>query len=197
MGRGCGEVSGVLEAAQCGATVAAAVCVPHPMSLQDRGLERDWGAALRLYGWLADAGDPGSMNSIGCLHYYGGHGVKQNYATAANWFRRAAMRGDGLGYCNIGECYYYGKGVTKDLATARRYIKEAENKGSVKGIGMLGTMMFKGEGGDRKLSEGVALWERAAAMGDPQARANLDALGALDASSFPLVDEEVNLNPHL
>ena len=66
-----------------------------------------------------------------------------------------------------------------------------------KNIGSYGTMMFKGEGGDRKLSEGVALWERAAAMGDPQARANLDALGALDASSFPLVDEEVNLNPHL
>ena len=39
MGRGCGEVSGVLEAAQQGVTVPVALCTPHPMSLQDRGLE--------------------------------------------------------------------------------------------------------------------------------------------------------------
>ena len=67
---------------------------------------------------------------------------------------------------------------------ARSWYKKAADQGDVDAICKHGTMMVKGEGGDRKMIQGVAQWEKAAAKGDERAQSKLAELrGFLDGTS--------------
>ena len=53
----------------------------------------DYATALRLLRPLADQGDAVAQYNLGVMHA-NGHGVPQNYAEAAKWYRLAADQGD-------------------------------------------------------------------------------------------------------
>ena len=116
------------------------------------------------------------MSNIGFLHKKGGHGVTENLATAASWYRKSAESGDELGQRNLGECYFYGNGVTKNLETARSWFQKSADQGDADSLLKLGIMMVKGEGGVMILDKGRSLWEQAAAKGQEKAQENLDKL---------------------
>jgi TPR repeat protein len=50
--------------------------------------------------------------------YNQGHGVPQDYAQAAVWYRKAAERGDADAEEGLGELYRNGQGVPQDYAQA-------------------------------------------------------------------------------
>jgi TPR repeat protein len=50
--------------------------------------------------------------------YENGHGVPQNYAAAAAWYRKAADQGNALAQLNLGIMYYEGKGVPQNYVQA-------------------------------------------------------------------------------
>jgi TPR repeat protein len=57
--------------------------------------------------------------------YEDGHGVPQDYAAAAAWYRRAAEQGSVGAQYRIGRLYQYGLGVPKDYAQAMAWYREA------------------------------------------------------------------------
>ena len=59
--------------------------------------------------------------------YDQGEGVKQDYAEAVRWYRKAADQGDADAQFCLGVMYYNGNGVKQDYAEAVRwYFKAAE-----------------------------------------------------------------------
>jgi hypothetical protein len=53
----------------------------------------DYHASFKAFRRLADSGDVAAGNFVG-IHYYLGAGVARDYATAAQWFERAALAGN-------------------------------------------------------------------------------------------------------
>jgi TPR repeat protein len=75
------------------------------MELFLRG-DKDWNrgrlrSALRLFRAAAKAGDAGALLNVGYF-YQNGLGVRQNTATALDWYKRAYRRGDASAANNIG-----------------------------------------------------------------------------------------------
>lgn len=65
----------------------------------------------------ARAGDPVAQYKLG-YDYYLGHGISQDYAQAAIWWRKAAEQGYADAQNNLGVLYNSGKGVPQSYAEA-------------------------------------------------------------------------------
>ncbi len=61
--------------------------------------------------------------------YRKGRGVKQNYAAAAKWYRKAAATGYPPAQYGLGKLYRDGQGVPKDLQEARKWLQKAADSG--------------------------------------------------------------------
>ena len=57
--------------------------------------------------------------------YYYGYGVKQDYAEAVKWYRKAAEQGNAYAQFNLGNAYYNGNGVEQDYAEAVKWYQKA------------------------------------------------------------------------
>jgi uncharacterized protein len=78
--------------------------------------------ALKWFKRAAEGDDPDAEVELGD-HYQAGDGVEQNYALAAEWYRKAAehvpnLGGAGQGRNNLGLLYMDGLGVPKDYVQA-------------------------------------------------------------------------------
>ena len=79
-------------------------------------LERgDYAAAVEAF--QADQGDVEAEYQLGAM-YYEGQGVPQDYATAAQWYQKAADGGDADAQFVLGLMYSEGQGVPLDYAEA-------------------------------------------------------------------------------
>ena len=58
-------------------------------------------------------------------------GVRQDYARAEYWFRKAADQGNAVAKNNLGKMYHSGLGVDKDLAEALFWYRQAADQGNV------------------------------------------------------------------
>jgi TPR repeat protein len=65
---------------------------------------------------------------MGSAYYYG-TGVPQDYAAAAQWYRKAADQGYGNALSALGTLFYYGRGVPQDRAEAVRWYRKAAAQG--------------------------------------------------------------------
>ena len=65
------------------------------------------------------------------LCYFAGVGVKQNYVTASEWFRKAAEQGLPKAQFALGYCYVRGMGLTKDESLGYNWIKKAAEQGEL------------------------------------------------------------------
>lgn len=79
--------------------------------------------AAKWYQMSADQGNPDAQVSLGDLYESGEGGLRQDYASAAEWYRRAAehvpdLGGAGQGRSRLGELYLEGLGVPKDYVQA-------------------------------------------------------------------------------
>jgi hypothetical protein len=66
---------------------------------------------------FAGQGDPVAQFALGA-RYAQGDGVKQDYAEAVRWFKKAADQGHVVAQATLGAYYWAGRGVTEDLSKA-------------------------------------------------------------------------------
>jgi hypothetical protein len=62
----------------------------------------------------AAAGDPEAQFSLGKNYEAGRSGLKQDYAEAANWYRKSADQGNVYAQASLGILYHSGKGLPRD-----------------------------------------------------------------------------------
>ncbi len=65
--------------------------------------------------------------------YENGQGVRQDYAQAVQWYRKAAEQGVAEAQNNLGGMYAEGRGVRQDLALAQELFGKACQNGYPKG----------------------------------------------------------------
>jgi hypothetical protein len=88
----------------------------------------DYPVAYKLCLPWAQHGNGDAMFLIG-LMYANGHGVRQNYAEAARWYRQAADQGDALSQALIGGKYDVGQGVPQDYVMAHMWFNLSAAQG--------------------------------------------------------------------
>ena len=66
---------------------------------------------------LAEKGDPDAQCVVGFM-YHDGIDVKQDYAEAVKWYRKAAEQGNAEAQLSLGLMYHIGNGVKLDIVTA-------------------------------------------------------------------------------
>ena len=81
----------------------------------------DVAAALSISRPNAERGLAAAQFFLGYM-YSRGEGVLQDYAEAANWFRRAANQGDPIAQYNRGLAYFRREGVSQDYVRAHLWL---------------------------------------------------------------------------
>ena len=95
------------------------------------GVTRDLPAAMGWYVKAATAGNARAMHNLAVMHAEGSIGGKPDYATAAEWFRRAGQFGVRDSQFNLGILYARGLGVPQDLGQAWLWFSLAAQQGDV------------------------------------------------------------------
>ncbi len=93
----------------------------------------DYQKALREWTPDAEQGDGLAQNNLGIL-YDEGHGVAQDFARAAAWYRKAAEQGHDDAQNNLGRLYENGLGVEQDLVRAHMWYNLAATRGNGAGL---------------------------------------------------------------
>ena len=133
-------------------------------------------------GWFSKtfaAGFTGAqaMEEFGTMHR-DGLGVKQDYAKAMTWYRKAAAKGDGIAMKNIGFMYYHGDGVTKDRRVAAEWALKAAKKNDKNGMFLYGVLLYEGDGIPKDTKAGIEWLQKSAKLGHTFAKERLAKIGA-------------------
>ena len=142
---------------------------------------RDYTTAIRLWGPLAEQGNPEAQYNLGLAYEYG-HGVMRDHAAAANWFRKAANQGLVSAQLSLGVLYENGVGVPQDFASAVSWYQKAAEQGNPAAQLNLGVMYENGWGVGQNYVIAYMWFSLAAAMGDGDAARTRDISAAKMAS---------------
>ena len=93
------------------------------------GVTRDPPTAMSLYVKAASAGNARAMHNLAVMHAEGSIGGKPDYATAAEWFRKAGQLGVRDSQFNLGILYARGLGGAQDLGQAWLWFSLAAQQG--------------------------------------------------------------------
>ena len=93
------------------------------------GVTRDAQKAKELYKKAADAGNARAMHNLAVLYAQDGGAGKPDYASAMDWFRRAAEYGVRDSQFNLGVLHGRGLGATQDLAQSWMWFSLAAKQG--------------------------------------------------------------------
>ena len=122
----------------------------------------------------AEAGEPNAQFNLGVM-YLEGKGVPQNYAEAANWFKKAGEQGEATAQFNLGIMHYKGLGMPKNYAEAINWLRKSADNGVAKSQAMLGAIYD--EEGDLKDEVEAYAWYNLAALSNTDAKKLRDDLG--------------------
>lgn len=120
----------------------------------------------------AEQGEAQAQNDLGSL-YARGQGTQQDYAAAAQWYRRAADQGHAAAQNSLAEMYEAGQGVPRSAADAVQWFRRAAGQGHRDAQYNLAVMLAVGRGGPLDDAEAVQWYRRAADQGDALAQYNL------------------------
>ena len=120
----------------------------------------------------AELGEAEAQKQLGSI-YAKGQGVKQSYAEAAKWYRKAADQGHAGAQAALGELYEAGQGVPCDEAQAAQWYRRAAEQGQVVGQYSLAVLYVMGKGVPRDIAEAVKWYRQAADQGNALAQYNL------------------------
>ncbi len=143
---------------------AFGLCSP---AFADRDLE-----ALRA---KAEKGDVNAQFELGWEYWLGGEEVRQDYAEAVKWWRKAAEQGDAKAQYTLGLRYERVLRVPLDYAEAQKLFRSAADQGLAQAQFELGLMYQQGEGMPRNYVSAYMWFSLSAAQGYEQARENLDS----------------------
>jgi TPR repeat protein len=138
------------------------------------GIPVDHAEAVKWYTKAADAGEPIAITNLAWM-YEAGLGVKKNCAEAVRLNQAAAKAGYSPAMSNLALFYYDGKCVERDYAEARRLNEQALAADPANDYAMnsIGVMYWNGNGYPRDKALGRQWFEKAAALGNREAKQNL------------------------
>jgi hypothetical protein len=136
----------------------------------------DYAEARRLYLKADEGGYRMAANNIGNLYEDGGFGVREDYAEAFRWHKKAVDAGEPGAMFAMAWLYETGRGVAKDCPEAIRLYQTAGRLGLASAINNLGLLYDKGTCVKRDYAEARRLFEQAASQGDGDAMNNLGTL---------------------
>ena len=122
---------------------------------------------------LREIADEGYAQALLGQLYHFGHGVKQNDATAAGWYLKAAAQGDANAQNNTGSMFAMGKGVPQNHVTAAGWYLKAADQGHAEAQYRLGVAYYSGEGVPRDHAKAAGWFRKAAYQGHTHAQYNL------------------------
>lgn len=154
--------------------IAAAWAADYTAGLvaHDRG---DYATALREWAPFARLNVPEAQHQLGVL-YSQGLGVASDPATAATWFRRAAVQGYAAAQYNLGLFLLQGKGVPQDVEKAVRWLSRAARQGIPLAQYQLGLLYSQSPAIPRNYTAAARWFRRVAAQGDPLSQYQLGLL---------------------
>jgi Sel1 repeat len=120
----------------------------------------------------AERGDADAQLSQGTMLVQG-KATPQDYAQAAQWYRKAALQGKSLAQYNLGVMYQQGHGVDKNDAQAIEWFRKAAAQGDAPAQYNLGVMTKKGNGIRRDPAQAMEWFRKAALQGYAHAQAAL------------------------
>ena len=120
----------------------------------------------------AEQGNAEAQYNIG-LMYINGWEVKQDFAKAVEWYRKAAEQGYAAGQFTLGAMYQYGLGVKQDYKKAVELYRKAAEQGNDAGQNNLGYMYWQGLGVKQDYKKAVELFRKAAEQGNDAGQNNL------------------------
>ena len=100
----------------------------------------------------------------------------QEYAKAAEWFRKAAEQGHAVAQFNLGFMYANGKGVPKNRSKAVEWVHKAAEQGHEDAQFNLGSMYAEGKGVVQDDAKAVEWLRKAAQQGNKKAQEILKEL---------------------
>jgi TPR repeat protein len=112
-------------------------------------------------------GDADAQFGLGYI-FAQGSGVKQDYAEAARWFRKAADQGNVNAQSDLGFIYAQGKGVKQDYEEAAKWFRKAAGKDDAIAQFNLGLLYEKGYGVKQDWRESARWFRKAAEQWKPQ-----------------------------
>ncbi len=123
----------------------------------------------------AKEGDAAAETLLGVL-LARGLGVKEDLASAAEWYSLAAKAGDREALYALGQLYLSGEGVEKDPAKAADLFRQAADKNQAAASRELGYLLLAGNGVEKNALLAAAYLRRAAGLGDMDAQYTLAGL---------------------
>lgn len=116
----------------------------------------------------ANAGDAAAQVAVG-ESYAAGRGVAQDCKAAAEWYQKAADKGDVAGQLHLAALYRDGgKGFARDMAQAAAWYQKAAEQGDVGAQGTLGTLYSMGQGVEQSYVEAYYWLDLASAFKGPR-----------------------------
>lgn len=116
----------------------------------------------------ASSGDTAAQVAVGEA-YAAGSGVEKDLKLAAEWYRKAAEKGDIAGQLHLAVLYRDGgKGFERDMAQAAEWYRKAADQGDVGAQGMMGTLYSMGQGVEQNYAEAYYWLDLAAAVKGPK-----------------------------
>ena len=113
----------------------------------------------------AENGNSDAQFILGLMYY-----KEQNYAEAAEWYRKAAEQGNIKAQFNLGNKYYEGKGVKQNYKEAFKWYKKAAEQGHAQAQFNLGCMYGRGEGVSKNFFEVNKWLTKSARQGNQDAQ---------------------------
>ncbi len=137
----------MLATGQLSETPKAAQCSGPPAFDQE---------SIAAFEQQAASGDAAAQCGLGMM-YYGGQGVRQDYAQAVFWFRKAADQRNDEAQHNLGVLYRDGQGVPQDYAQAALWFRKAAEQGNANAQYLLGLQYGGGLGSAPRLRGSLLL----------------------------------------
>jgi TPR repeat protein len=129
----------------------------------------------------ASSGDAAAQVLVGEA-YAAGNGMTHDYKQAAEWYRKAAEKGDVKGQLHLAVLYRDGgKGFPRDMAQAAEWYRKAAEHGDVGAQATLGVLYSMGQGVEKSDVEAYYWLDLAAAVKGPNQEkyaANRQMVGA-------------------
>ncbi len=141
----------------------------------------DFASAKRIWGSLADEGEPRAQYQLGFMAQHG-LGQPWSNARAANYYRRAAEAGLAEAQLALGELYFRGLGVEMDARVGAQWYQRAAESGYPEAQYEYGQLLMHGDGVSQRFDEALAWFEVAATGGVARAA---DLVAFVKSASLP------------
>jgi FOG: TPR repeat, SEL1 subfamily len=116
----------------------------------------------------ANTGDVAAQIYVGDC-YADGRGVARSYRLAAEWYTKAADKGDVTAEMKLAALYRDGsKDLPRNMSRAAEWYRKAAEQGEVTAQGTLGTLYFMGQGVARDYLEAYFWLDLAASVSGPK-----------------------------